>query len=103
MFLTCDDPVLIAMPLTIAMRFAFPISRRYLLSGEFVRGEDQLIKADARYVSSMNSSQIVRAHKEVYSPFNSDELQEEIDKVHKERPPLMPKITPEMIDFLNRK
>jgi len=26
MFLTCDDPVLIAMPLTIAMRFAFPLA-----------------------------------------------------------------------------
>jgi hypothetical protein len=35
---------------------------------------------------------------EVYSPGKSDELQAEIDKVHKERPPVITKITPEMPD-----
>jgi hypothetical protein len=102
MFVTCDNPVLIAMPLTRAMRFAFPISRCYLLSGEFMRGEDQLIPINAEKVSRFNSNQVLRAHKEVYSPFKSDELQAEIDKVHKERPPIIPKITPEMIDMLNQ-
>jgi len=35
---------------------------------------------------------------EVYSPGKSDELQAEIDKVHKERSLVITKITPEMPD-----
>ena len=48
MFVTCDNPVLLAMPPTRAMRFAFPVSRRHLLQGEFMKGEDQLIPVDTR-------------------------------------------------------
>jgi len=63
-----------------------------------MRGEDQLIPANADKVARLNSNQILRAHMEVYSPGKSDELQAEIDKVHKERPPVITKITPEMLD-----
>ena len=67
-----------------------------------MKGEDQLIPVDTRRVASLNSSQILRAHRQVYSPFKSDDLQTEIDKVHRERPPLISKITPEMIEALSR-
>ena len=39
-----------------------------------------------------NYNQIVSAHKEIYAPFKSDELQADVDRVFKEKPPLVPEL-----------
>jgi hypothetical protein len=41
-----------------------------------------------------NYNQIVSAHKKVYAPFKSDELQADVYRVFKEKPPLAPNCRP---------
>jgi len=102
-FITSDNPVIVlddnARKLgpknyrpTLGLRFGFPISPKFALSGEFVPGADQRLKADAKWVRSINSSQISRAYVEVYASFKSMDIQAEIDKVHKERPSVIPNL-----------
>jgi hypothetical protein len=100
-FITSDNPVIVlddnAKKLgpqkyrpTSGLRFGFPLSPKFALSGEYVNGADQRLKASAHWVQVFNSSQISRAYVEVYASFKSMELQAEIDKVHKERPSIVP-------------
>jgi len=77
---------------TSGLRFGFPLSPKFALSGEYVNGADQRLKASTQCVQVFNSSQVSRAYVEVYASFKSMELQAEIDKVHKERPSVIPNL-----------
>lgn len=77
---------------TSGLRFGFALSPQFVLTGEFVDGADQRLKATAHWVQVFNSSQISRAYVDVYASFKSMDLQAEIDKVHKERPSVIPNL-----------
>jgi hypothetical protein len=72
------------------VRFYYPISPKYALTGAFVPAKDQVSKVDADWVQKANTAMIVRAYKEVYASFRSAALRDELTKRHAERKPPIP-------------
>ena len=70
----------------------FPVSSKYLLMGDFLGPNETVQKASPDRLAKYSYNQIVSAHKEVYAPFKSDELQAEVDRVFKEKPPPVPEL-----------
>jgi hypothetical protein len=101
-FITCDNPVLVVDEPAATMKFSeyrgptrqvryqYPISPKYMLTGEFINAHDQVMKIDAEWVRRANAVTILRAYKEVYASFRSSELQTEVDERHAKRKPIMP-------------
>lgn len=97
-FITSDNPVVINDPLgrargprgyrpTKMTQLHFPVSSMYLLTGDFSGPNETVQRASPDRLAKYNFNQVVSAHKEVYSSFRSDELQTEVDRVFKEKPP----------------
>lgn len=80
------------------MQFAFPISPKYLLFGDFARPDDETKKLDEFQTSKFNEDQIEFAYREIYASFESNELREQMEKISKERAPLIPTLPPGMLD-----
>ena len=102
-FITSDNPVVVNDPLGRALgpkgyrptkmtQLHFPVSSKYLLIGDFLGPNETVQKASPDRLAKYNYNQIVSAHKEVYAPFKSDELQVDVDRVFKEKPPLVPEL-----------
>ena len=102
-FITSDNPVVINDPLGRALgpkgyrptkmtQCHFPVSSKYLLMGDFLGPNETVQKASPDRMAKYNYNQIVSAHKEVYAPFKSEELQADVDRVFKEKPPLVPEL-----------
>lgn len=102
-FITSDNPVVVNDPLGRALgpkgyrptkmtQLHFPVSSKYLLMGDFLGPNETVQKASPERLAKYNYNQIVSAHKEVYAPFKSDELQADVDRVFKEKPPLVPEL-----------
>jgi hypothetical protein len=98
-FITSDNPVVINDPLGRALgpkgyrptkmtQLHFPLSSEYLLMGDFLGPNETVWKASPDRLAKYNYNQIVSAHKEVYAPFNSDELRAEVDRLFNEKPPV---------------
>jgi hypothetical protein len=104
-FITSDNPVVINDPLGRALgpkgyrptrmtQLHFPVSSKYLLMGDFLGPNETVQKASPHRLVKYNYNQIISAHKEIYASFRSDELQADIDRVFKEKPPLVPELPP---------
>ena len=81
---------------TRAVRFYFPISPEFALTGAFHKAHDQVSRVDSSWVQAANTAMIARAYREVYASFKSDVLRDEINKRHSERKPPIP--PPEVLD-----
>lgn len=99
-FISSDNPVVINDPLGRALgpkgyrptkmtQLHFPLSATYLLMGDFLGPNETVLEASLDRLSKYNYNQILSAHREVYAPFESDELQAEVDRVFKEKPALV--------------
>lgn len=102
-FITSDNPVVVNDPLgqllgpkgyqpTKMTQLHFPVSSKYLLMGDFLGPNETMEKASPERLVKYNYNQIVSAHREVYAPFKSDELQADVDRVFNEKPPLVPEL-----------
>ena len=103
-FITSDNPVVVNDPIGRALgpargyrptrmtQLHFPLSSRYLLMGDFLGPNETVSKATSDRLAKYNYNQIVSAHNEVYAPFRSDELQAHVNRVFKEKPPLVPEL-----------
>lgn len=106
-FITSDCPVHVIDPeaatrgprefrLTDRAIFTFPISDKYLLLGDQPDGADRALGATLRELTASQNDQIGWAYREVYAPFASATLQNEIDRVHASRPPRIPQVPPDL-------
>ena len=75
---------------TTGLRFGFPLSPRFMLTGEYLPARDQAMKVDAAWVAQANQAQIYRALREIYASFCSCELREKVDRIHAIRKPVIP-------------
>ena len=64
----------------------FPLSSKYFFMGDFLGPNETVWEASPDRLSKYNYNQILSAHKEVYAPFKSEDLQAEVDRVFKEKP-----------------
>lgn len=107
-FITSDNPVLITDPLgrargpkgyrpSILTQLQFPVSPKYLLVGDFRARPGRVVPVSADLVKKFNENQIRHAHKEVYASLRSDDLQAQVDKIFRERPPLVPELPPDLL------
>lgn len=78
------------------VRFYFPISPDFALTGAFVKAHDQVSKVDDRWVQAANTAMIARAYREIYASFHSEMLRDEVTKRHSERKPPIP--PPDVLD-----
>ena len=100
-FITSDNPVIVKddkrrrlgpvnFSLTEEAEFRFPISRKFLLAGDYQDEPDDKLAVSPDSVSDLNTAQVARAYREVYASYCSEDLQRQIDDVHSQRPPLVP-------------
>lgn len=81
-----------------AMQLQFPISPKYMLVGSFM-GPNQIVQGvTAEQVRRYNENVIRRAHKDVYASYRSDAIQAEVDRVFKERDPLIPTLPDDVLN-----
>jgi hypothetical protein len=96
-FISSDNPVVINDPLGRALgpkgyrptkmtQLHFPLSAKYLLMGDFLGPNGAVLEASAGHLSKYNYNQILSAHREVYAPFESEELRAEVDRVFQKKP-----------------
>lgn len=107
-FITSDNPVVINDPLGSALgpkgylptrmtQLHFPVSSKYLLTGDFLGPNETVQQTSADRLAKYNRNQILSAHKEVYAPFKSDELRADIDRVFKEKLGLVPELPADLL------
>jgi hypothetical protein len=107
-FITSDNPVVITDPIgrmrgpkgyrpSILTQLQFPVSPRYMLVGDFMGPNETLQKISPELLRKLQHNQLVSAHKEVYAPFKSEDLQTAVDKTFKDKPPLVPDLPPDLL------
>lgn len=108
-FITSDNPLQSADPVardrgpkgfkfTKAFQFAFPLSPKYLLMGDFVNKRDGKAKLNAARVRYFNSRHVEEAYQQVFASFRSDKIQGLVDKTFSQRKTLIGKPPPGMLD-----
>lgn len=98
-WITTDNPVALFEPFPIrpklelygpSLQFLFPISPRFLLFGEpMTKGLDDRGRVPAENVRMMTQDLLRIAHRQVYASFFSKELQSRVNRIFKERAPLI--------------
>jgi hypothetical protein len=107
-FITSDNPVILNDPLGRMLgpkgyspskftEFQFPVSPTYLLVGNFKSEPGRVVPISPDLVAKFNENQIRHAHKEVYSSFQSDELQAQVDQIFEDRPSLVPELPTDLL------
>jgi hypothetical protein len=107
-FITSDNPVVMNDPVgrvkgprnyrpSKMTQLHFPVSPKYLLMGDFLGPNETVRKLTAATFMTFQRNQILSAHKEVYASFDSDELQALVDKIFKEKPPLVPDLPADLL------
>lgn len=107
-FITSDNPILMADPIakaagpkkftfTEALQVLYPISPRYLLMADFRNKGDGQHLLSPEKVQHFNDQILAQAHEQVYASFGSDVLQQAMDKVFKERAPVIQKPPPGLL------
>ena len=75
---------------TAGLRFGYPLSPRFMLTGAYVPAYDQALKVDKAWVAQANQAQVYRALQEIYASFRSPALKEQVDRVHATRKAVIP-------------
>lgn len=83
---------------TIDMQMFVPLSPRVLLYGDFKGRIDGVGSISAAQVEIINQRQLEQAYEQVYASFRSDELQGLMEKVFREREPLIPSLPKGMLE-----
>jgi hypothetical protein len=107
-FITSDNPIVMTDPIgrmqgpkgyrpSILTQLQFPVSPRYMLVGDFMGPNETVQRISPELLRKFQYNQLVSAHKEVYAPFKSEELQAAVDKTFKEKPPLVPDLPPDLL------
>lgn len=100
-WITSDNPVVLLEPFPIrgpkhplfgpSLQVLFPVSPRFLVFGEpMTKGPDDRGRVPPRTVRQMNGEVLSIAHLQVYASFYSKALQDQVNQVFKERPPIIP-------------
>ena len=103
LLITCDSPVVTQdtpklspgpgqYEPTKSFNFFFPVSRHYLLLGEFSDKPDTTGGLSHETVMQFHEIFVGRAYKQVYAPFRSNDLQRLVDKLHHHRTGLFPEM-----------
>ena len=83
---------------TTAMEMWFPVSPKYILSGDFREGAPKHVVVSPKIVATCNRNQMRKAPKDIYAAYRSEELKAEFDRIVDERGSLIPELPREMID-----
>lgn len=75
---------------TTGLRFTYPLSPRFALTGQYVQAKDQVMSVDIAWVAQANQAQVYKALRQVYASFRSTELWEKVNHVHSVRKPIIP-------------
>jgi hypothetical protein len=115
MFLTSDNPVVVSDPkasmnerrvqYSNMASFTFPINRKHCLQGineggsRPRDGRQALRSAEVRMTNRMVAEQ---SYKFLYAPMRSDHIQGMMEKVYKQRRPILPSLPKEILDMMVR-
>ncbi len=97
-FITSDNAVVIRPPddrdrpslnidfFEAGTEFFLPVSRSYILCGRMESGRDRTGRGTPAMMKAMHQLQVLRAHRQIYAPFKSEELQRQTGAVSRRKP-----------------
>jgi hypothetical protein len=68
------------------------LSRSFLLYGQLATGKDEKVRVSVERVWMYNRALIMRAVKQVYAAQWSKQIKQLVDKIHSDRPPMIPEL-----------
>ena len=107
-FITSDNPVILIDPGVVRgskryrhsslLQFHFPVCSRYYLVGAAIPPPVRHSPIRPEYVAALGENQMRHARREVYASYRSAALQEQLNRVFRERDPLIKELPEDLLD-----